>query len=68
MILSYVCRRGDPERSLELRRLVGARNHWTEEEMLEKLRGIGLVMERRHVLSERDTDRHLVLSLRWTSG
>lgn len=66
VILSYVARRGDLTLSVERRSRVGAKNHWTEDELIAHLLDLGLTIERRHVLSERDTDLHAIFSLRWT--
>lgn len=65
VILSYVCRRGAINETIAKRRKAGAKNHWNEDELLRGLLGIGLVEEHRHVFSDRETDRHLILSLRW---
>ena len=40
---------------------------WTEEELTRHLSEVGLVIERRSVFSDRDTDLHLVLRTRWRS-
>jgi hypothetical protein len=66
VVLSFVCVHGASQADINRREEVGARHHWSEEELMHVLSGRGLSVEARHLVWERPGERHLVLRL--TSG
>ena len=66
VVLSFVCVHEASHADLTRREAVGAQHHWTEEELTQVLRELGLMSETRHLVWERPGERHVVLRL--TSG
>lgn len=63
VVLSFVCVHEASKADLKRREEVGAKHHWTEEDLMQVLNERGLRSETRHLVWERPGERHVVLRL-----
>ncbi|DAC34411.1 MAG TPA: hypothetical protein HA286_06640 [Candidatus Poseidoniaceae archaeon] len=63
VVLSFVCVHEASEADVKRREAVGAKHHWSEDDLAERLHGLGLTVTQRHLVWERPGERHVVLGL-----